>query len=223
MRERRQHKQPSLRLQQQGPADYQTLSLAAADLVGVAGEQIVGQAHLPEGGLDLLHTRFFTFPQMVDGHGLQQAVPDTHGRVQGRLRVLKDDLHPPVVGFALPAVKAGDILAFKPDRPAGGPEDPGDHAGQGGLAAAAVAHQAKGPAPLQGKADAIHRPGGVGAEDTAGEISADCVQFQYLIHKESTSLSRLWAAGSPLVFLCRTVPWLWDNGGRKGSRCGTGG
>ena len=121
------------------PWQYSPLALAPADLVGVAGEQVVGQAHLPQRGPDLLHPLLPALPQPVDGHGLQQTVPDAHGGVQGGLRILEDDLHPPVVRPAPLPVQACDVLPLEADAPPGGLEDAGDHAGKGGLAASAPA------------------------------------------------------------------------------------
>ena len=117
--------------QASGALDWAAVSPCLDDAVLFLDEEdVYKRQHLPQRGPDLLHPLLPALPQPVDGHGLQQTVPDAHGGVQGGLRILEDDLHPPVVRPAPLPVQACDVLPLEADAPPGGLEDAGDHAGE---------------------------------------------------------------------------------------------
>ena len=91
---------------------------------------------------------------MVDVQRLPDDVADRHAGVQGRIGILKDDLHFPTV---LGNVFRRNANAFVDHFAAGGLVQVQKAPSNGGLAAAAFADQTQRLARVDGKADAVHR------------------------------------------------------------------
>ena len=83
-------------------------------------------------------------------------LPHGHAGVQGTVGVLKHDLHILAHGPQLPLVLGHQIHAVELDIAPGGLQKPEDRAGQGGLAAAGLPHQAQGLPLVDMEAHVIH-------------------------------------------------------------------
>ncbi|KAF5031453.1 hypothetical protein DSECCO2_627580 [anaerobic digester metagenome] len=92
------------------------------------------------------------------------------------------------------SIRAREQAAIQQHLPRAGGQQSHHHAGQGGLAAAAFAHQPQGAAPVQGQRHAVHgaQHGGRGVEHAPahGEVAADAAQFQKRCYGESPVLMK---------------------------------
>ena len=112
------------------------------------------QPHQIQQMSDLFIPLLFAGIQMVDVQRLADDVADRHAGIQGRVGILKDDLHFPA--------ELGNVLrrnrhALVDHLTAGGLVQVQETPAHGGLAAAAFAHQTEGFARVDGEANAVHR------------------------------------------------------------------
>ena len=129
-----------LRLHDQGAGNADALALAAGELTGKAlgdvhGQSAHGEELLHPGG-KLLGRHHLVYPQHL-GDG----VIYRHTGVEGGVGVLEDHLHLGAEPAERIALHVGDVRAVEADGAAGGLIQPENGAGQGGLAAARLAHQ----------------------------------------------------------------------------------
>ena len=95
-------------LEDQRPGDPDALALAARELVRVAPRVVrleADQVHHPRD----LAAALAGVAEAVDAQPLADAVADRRARVERRVRVLEDDLHPPPVGLEVGALEPGDV------------------------------------------------------------------------------------------------------------------
>ena len=124
----------------EGPGNADALALAAGELAGKAlgdvhGQSAHGEELLHPGG-KLLGRHHLVYPQHL-GDG----VIYRHTGVEGGVGVLEDHLHLGAEPAERIALHVGDVRAVEADGAAGGLIQPENGAGQGGLAAARLAHQ----------------------------------------------------------------------------------
>jgi len=93
----------------------------------------------------------------LHAHGLGHDAADRHPRVQGRVRVLKDHLHPAAVGEELVALELGDVRALEQYLAGGRLIEPNDRAPGGRLAAAGLADERERLPALDREIDAVDR------------------------------------------------------------------
>ena len=93
--------------------------------------------------------------QVVDDDGLADDAPHGHARVQGGVGVLEDDLHAAAHAADVAAPHLGEVLPLEDDVAGGGLVEHQHTAADGGLAAAALAHQAQGLAPADEEGDLV--------------------------------------------------------------------
>ena len=126
-----------------GNAD--SLSLASGEFVREAAGELGQQSHLLEGLLDLVLPIVLVLVQMVVDETFGHDVVHLGPLVQGGHGVLEDHLHgADHLGVHLPADLAADPLALEEHLAAGDGVDAHDGTADGGLAAAALAHQGEG-------------------------------------------------------------------------------
>ena len=77
----------------------------------------------------------------MDPQSLADAVGDRRPRVEARVRVLEDDLHPPPVALEVGALDPGDVLAVEADRARGGVDEAQQQPPDRRLAAAGLADE----------------------------------------------------------------------------------
>ena len=143
-----------LGLHRQRPGNADALPLAAGKFVGVATGMVAVQPHQIQQMSDLFIPLLFAGIQMVDVQRLADDVADRHAGIQGRVGILKDDLHfLPVLGN----VFRGDVNALVDHFAAGGLVQVQKAPTHGGFAAAAFPYQTQRFARVDGKADAVHR------------------------------------------------------------------
>src|SRR5450756_999492 len=145
-----------LRVERQGAGDADTLALPARELVRVA-LRVLGAE--PD-GLEQLEDALLALglgADIVDLERLADDVAHAHARVQRGVRVLEDDLH--VAAQPLhPGPRGGhDVDALEGDRAGRRRDEPQHSAPRGGLAAAALADQAKRLTLIDREADAVDR------------------------------------------------------------------
>src|SRR5262249_18292874 len=116
------------------------LSLTARELVRGAGAQFRPQPDAVE-EIGSLPVRVLTCREPVQAQRLADDLPACQGRVEGRVRVLKDDVHAAPVGFQTASRKVRDVDAVKPDRPRGRLEEAHDAVRDRRLAAAGLADE----------------------------------------------------------------------------------
>ena len=124
----------------EGPGNADALALAAGELTGKAlgdvhGQSAHGEELLHPGG-KLLGRHHLVYPQHL-GDG----VVYRHTGVERGIGVLEDHLHLGAEPAERIALHVGDVRAVEADGAAGGLIQPENGAGQGGLAAARLAHQ----------------------------------------------------------------------------------
>ena len=136
-----------LGLEGQRPGDADALALPAGELVGEA-VGVLGRQ--PDDGEQLLHPvgDLVVAPPEVHLEGLGEGGADRHARVEGGVRVLEHDLEAlPHLGQRL-ALRAGEGLPVEEDLAGRRRDQVEQHPPGGGLAAARLADQAEGLAPL---------------------------------------------------------------------------
>ena len=141
----------------------------------------------PDDSEKLLHLiAVFTLGQdhLVDFQGLADDTAGALPGVEGRIGVLEDKRH---LGADFPQFlfrEGGDIIAFKEDFALGRPVEAEDTAADGGLAAAAFAHQPQGLIAVHFKGDAVDclDVGDFPAQEAAGhgEVHFQVLYVQYV-------------------------------------------
>jgi hypothetical protein len=137
-------------------SDPDPLPLAARELVGIAAGVVWLQPDLVHHLADLLPP-LGVAAETVDAQALADAVTDRRPRVQARIGVLEDDLHPPSIRLERGALDRRDVRSIELDPARRGVEEPQDHPPDRGLAAARLAHQAEGLAAADLEADPVDR------------------------------------------------------------------
>ena len=139
--------------------DADALPLAAAELVGVAVDVGLAQSHhLQE--TDQPRPAFLPVAYAMDVEGFLDDVPHRHARVQRGIGVLEDHLEPPADGLQVILRHVRQVVAFEEDFSRRGSVQLQHGQSQGGLPAAALAHQAEGFAAIDGKGNAVQGPDG---------------------------------------------------------------
>ena len=148
--------------------------------MGVAAGMVAVQPHQIQQVSDLFFPLFLAGIQVVDVQRLPDDVADRHAGVQGRIGILKDDLHFPTV---LGNVFRGDANAFVDHFAAGGLVQVQKAPSNGGLAAAAFADQTQRLARVDGEADAVHRLQGRILEPAGvdGKVLLQIPDFQQML------------------------------------------
>ena len=124
-----------VRIGRESPGDGDALALAAGKLVREEPGLIRAQAH----GLhepQYLAAALFPRADVEKLHRLADDVPGPAARVQGGIRILKDELAPPPEGGQGVAVQGEDAFPVEQDVAGGGLHKAHDPPGHGGLAAA---------------------------------------------------------------------------------------
>ena len=103
-----------------------------------------------------MRLRWALFFIAVDQEALGDDVADGHARVQRGVGILEDDLHLAAQGLEFGGAQVEDILPVEEDRACRGRDQAQDGAGDGGLAAAGLAHQAEGLPLAHGEAHVVH-------------------------------------------------------------------
>src|SRR5690349_729412 len=94
----------------------------------------------------------------MDLERLGDDAADRHARVQARVRVLKDHLHPAPHAPQVATLELGELVTLEIHAAGGGPIELQDGPTGGGLAAAALAHQAERLAATDEERDVVHGP-----------------------------------------------------------------
>ena len=139
----------------QSPGDAHPLLLAAGHLVGIAVQIGVGQTH-HVAQLQCLLLPLLGGIQLMDHIWLHQDVQNLPPGVQAGGGVLEDHLGLAAEVPQLLALQVGDVLPIKGDLARGERVEPQQGLAQSGLAAARLAHQAQGLAPVDGQVHAVH-------------------------------------------------------------------
>src|SRR5699024_6736580 len=165
-----------LGVHRQGPGDADALAAAAVQLVGEGVDKAPGQSHdVHQLQGPLLNVRP-ALEQLVLLDGLADEPHDALPGVQGGEGILEDHLHLRAHGAHTAAAVIGDVRAVEDDLTCGGLQKLENGAAGGGLAAAALAHDAQGLSLLNGEVHAVHseigraswRESGEGAEVGSG-------------------------------------------------------
>src|SRR4029079_16934805 len=80
----------------------------------------------------------------MDPEPLADAVADPRPRVEGRVGILEDDLHPPSIGLERGALQARDVRSVEPDRARRRFDQAEEEAADGRLAAARLPDEPEG-------------------------------------------------------------------------------
>src|SRR5262249_22753998 len=105
-------------LDRESAREADALTLTAGELVRVAEAQLGPQPDAVEEIGDL-PVHVLTCCEPVQAQRLADDLPAREARVQGRVRILKDDVHPAPMGFQVASREVRDVEAVKPDRPRG--------------------------------------------------------------------------------------------------------
>ena len=144
-----------LRVRGQGARDADALPLSAGELVRIVrGHLRIQAAHLHE-AFDLLRALGAVCGQAEVVDGLGDDVARAQARVQRGIGILPDELHLLDVGAALLGGEGGDVLSLVEDLAARRAVDVQKHLADGGLAAAALAHDAERLALGHGEGDVV--------------------------------------------------------------------
>jgi hypothetical protein len=92
--------------------------------------------------------------------GLRQHLPHCHARIQGAVRILKNNLQGTAPRAQRPGAERREVLALEPDLARRGLDEAQREAPRGGFAAAGFAHQRQRLARSNFEADSVHRPHG---------------------------------------------------------------
>ena len=145
-----------VRLEDEGARDPDPLPLAAAELVRIAAGVVRGKAHQLH---DARHpiVPLLCVGQAVDAQPLADAGADRRPRVERRVRVLEDDLHPAAERLELRSRQRRDVGAVEQDPAAGRLDQPQERAPDGRLATARLADEAERLAATDREADVVDR------------------------------------------------------------------
>ena len=91
-----------------------------------------------------------------DQHGLGDDLTDLHAGMQGAVGILEHDLHVLAQRPQFAALHVGQILAVIGDIAGGRLDKAQQGSGHGGLAAAGLANDTQGLAPVQSQGDVVH-------------------------------------------------------------------
>ena len=145
-----------LRVQGQGPGDADALALAAGELVGIALLVEALETAVVHDLVDIV-VELLLAHQVVLPDGLADDLPHRQTGGQGGEGVLEDDLHLGAQSAHLLGAEIIDLLAVEEHLAAGLLPGQAQNGPAGGsLAAAGLAHQAHGGAPLEVEGDAVH-------------------------------------------------------------------
>jgi hypothetical protein len=122
--------------------------------------QAHGEQHLVEAGFEAGRGTF-----AMDGEGFGEDLADAHARVEGGVGVLEDDLHAAAKVTELAGAGGAEVLPGEADIAGCGFDQAEQHAGDGALAGAGFADQAKGLAATDGEGDAVDDAAGGGSVD----------------------------------------------------------
>ena len=148
-----------LRFEHQGPRDRDPLPLSAGELVGIALERRGGHARAVEGLFDAMEAVGRVAHAMDDEPFLEDP-PHGHAGIEGAVRILEHDLHPPAERPQRSVAERADIMAGDDDPPAGRLDQAEDAATDGRLPAAALADEAERAAARDREAHAVNGPHG---------------------------------------------------------------
>ena len=142
-------------VERQGAGDADALALSAREFMRIAPYMLGPQAHPVEKRGDLLFF-FLSFRDAVDGQRLADDAAHRHARVQGRIRILEDDLHlAPESAHRLP-IQGADVRALEAHLARGRLDEAQDGPAGGGFAAPALSDESERLARLQIEADPVH-------------------------------------------------------------------
>ena len=146
-------------------------------------------------------------PVDAPGHGLGDRRADRHPRVQRRVRVLEDHLHPAAVAAGGATRLTGqDVMPVQEEAPGGGGLQARDDAGERRLARSGPPHQGEDLTAVQSQVDAVQRTDSAPREQpSGGEVLAQASYLQDRFRK-----SRMRGLGT------RTVRQPRDKGPRRG-------
>ena len=97
------------------------------------------------------------FRQMMNPNGLAHHIAGSLPRIKGAVRILEDKLNLSPQFTQMAFLQGGNVLSLEDDFSTGGVVQAKQRFGQGGFAAARLAHQAEGFTLANGKADVIQR------------------------------------------------------------------
>jgi len=146
-----------VRLQDERPGDADALSLAARELVRVAIDEVRVEADRRE-QLAHAHPPLRRRSDAVDVERLADDAARGHARVEARIRVLEDHLHPPPDPPQLGTLQASEVHPVEADLAGGRLVEPDERSAGRALAAAGFADEAERLAPTERERDPINRP-----------------------------------------------------------------
>src|SRR3954447_2911461 len=176
------------RVEDDRPRDHRALLLAPREVARVLVEELVRRREA-----DVLervgHTRArlgAALRQAVDRQRVAHRLADGHRRVQGGVRVLKDDLHPPPVLAQVAFAQLRHVASLEDDAAARRLDEAEQRAAQRRLAAARLAHEAEHLSLAQVEGDIVDGADGAGlaADQTVGEAPADRVVGLEVAHRD---------------------------------------
>ena len=143
-------------IQGQGTGHADALALAPGELVGVATHVLLSQPH----DLQQFENPPLTLAPIfhaVDQQGLTDNLRHGLSRIEGRKRILENDLHSLSKSPHLQRRTGQQVLAVKIDLTGSRLFQPENDPAEGGLSAARLAHQPQGLAPVDGQGYIVHR------------------------------------------------------------------
>ena len=175
-----------LRFQHQCPGDADALPLPAGELVRIARHVVRVQPHPAQPLADLL-ADVRSGQAAVQLQPLADDLADGHARVQGRVRVLEDHLHPARVALEVPGLVLRRQRFAIVDHFAAGLVVQAEHRlAERGLARAAFAHQPDDLAAGDVEGDVVHGMHHLAAADA--EVLGQVADFdQRVAHRRYTS------------------------------------
>ena len=117
------------------------------------------------------------FDEPVDRQRMPDRLPDRHRRVQRRVRILEDDLHPAPVFAQLALVQLRDVAVLEDDAAVGGADETEQRPPESRLAAAGLADEPEHLALPEVERDVVDRPdlASLPADQALREVPADRV------------------------------------------------
>jgi hypothetical protein len=146
-----------VRSHRERPRDRDALALAARELVRVSRHRLAAEPDLGEHLLDRLGLLALVLREPERRDPLGHDLAHRHARVQGRVRVLEDDLHAPAQRSERALGQPRDLLAVEEDASERRLDEPEHRASQRALAAPGFADEPQRLAGPDVKADARDR------------------------------------------------------------------
>ena len=145
-----------LRIQGQGPCEPDSLALPTRELVGIA---VGGIARKPDHAEQLLHALSdpASLRDIVGAQRLPHDAPDRMPRVQRRVRILEDHLHPSANGPELGVGHGRDVDPVEHDSSRRRLVEPQDRPTERRLATPGLPHEPERLAPLDRQRDTVDR------------------------------------------------------------------